>query len=603
MGMKDKIFTILFLIIIVLFFSIFIYGYKNKYEVIDVISANRIVADLNHNGIKDEGETICINSVESFNPDDDTFYKKYSSQYKLSKIDIINLWYLGREFGQKAILNKKVSLKSYNSEDFKCKYGEVYVDGVRYSDLVYNSGFGFKQGKIGDIDKFKNNLDTSKKLDLVILNHHSNIYHKLDCEYGKIAHDTIIIPRKQLPNGMRPCNFCHNINGKKSYKFKSGNITPTKTIPVLKLFSGNIALYKFDYTKNLKPNSYCNTEVCNMIVNSINDTKSSIDIAIYGYEDIPAITQALKRAKSRGVKIRFIYDESNDSAKTFYKSNDLIKNIASESMSDSKSSESSKLMHNKFFIFDNKKVITGSMNYSKSGLSGYDVNDVIVINSVKIAELYKAEFDQMLSGKFHTLKSKHNFQNKFIIDNSELEIYFSPQYKSSYRIIQLINGAKYYIYIPTFLITHKALTEALINAKKRNVEVKIIIDANSVNTRNTKHQYLRDSGVALKAENYAGKLHSKTMIIDDEYIIMGSMNFSNSGENKNDENMLVIKNPLLAKNYKEFFMYLWNIIPDKYLKYSPRAESFDSIGSCIDGVDNNFDGKIDSDDDGCKIKK
>ena len=182
-------------------------------------------------------------------------------------------------------------------------------------------------------------------------------------------------------------------------------------------------------------------------------------------------------------------------------------------------------------------------------------------------------------------------------------MYFSPQDKSSSRIVELINGAKNYVYMPTFLITHNNITQALISARKRNVDVRVIIDANSVNTRNTKHKLLKENGILLKAENYAGKLHSKTVIIDDEYLIIGSMNFSNSGENKNDENMLVIKNPLFAKNYKEFFLYLWKIIPDKYLKFYPKAESPDSVGSCSDGVDNNFDGKIDAEDNGCKIGK
>lgn len=240
------------------------------------------------------------------------------------------------------------------------------------------------------------------------------------------------------------------------------------------------------------------------------------------------------------------------------------------------------------------------MNYSKSGLSGYDANDVIIINSKEIAKLYKNEFEQMLNGKFHNAKLKNNSQNKFKLGNNEIEIYFSPQDKSATRIIQLINNAKSYIYIPTFLITHKGITDSLIKAKMRNVDIKIIIDANSVNTRNTKHKIIRGNNIALKAENYAGKLHSKTIIIDDEYIVIGSMNFSNSGENKNDENMIVIKNTEIAKNYRKFFLYLWNKIPDKYLKYAPRAESFDSIGSCQDGVDNNFDGKTDSQDAGCK---
>ena len=181
-------------------------------------------------------------------------------------------------------------------------------------------------------------------------------------------------------------------------------------------------------------------------------------------------------------------------------------------------------------------------------------------------------------------------------------MYFSPQDKSSARIVDLLNNATKYVYIPTFLITHKEISDAIVKAKKRGVDVKIIIDANNVNIRNTKHTYFKNNAIPMKAENYAGKLHSKSIIIDDEYVITGSMNFSNSGENKNDENMLVIRNNLLARNYKEFFLYLWRVIPDKYLRYTPRAESFESIGSCSDGVDNNFDGKTDSADAGCQKK-
>ena len=42
------------------------------------------------------------------------------------------------------------------------------------------------------------------------------------------------------------------------------------------------------------------------------------------------------------------------------------------------------------------------------------------------------------------------------------------------------------------------------------------------------------------------------------------------------------------------------MIPDKYLKHNPKAESKESIGSCTDGVDNNFSGKIDKQEESCK---
>mgnify|MGYP003298859445 CR=1 FL=1 len=44
-------------------------------------------------------------------------------------------------------------------------------------------------------------------------------------------------------------------------------------------------------------------------------------------------------------------------------------------------------------------------------------------------------------------------------------------------VIPLIRQAKKYIYIPTFVLTEKRVTEELILAKRRGVDVKIIIDA------------------------------------------------------------------------------------------------------------------------------
>lgn len=602
--MKKKIFTIIFLIIVTGVFALWVTNFNNGHNVLEVIEADKVKIDLNNNGTADNDETVCIAGLESFKLNsDDKFLNKYAKEFKLSKIDMIDMGYLAREFAIKTLLYKKVHVDLTGKENINCRFASISIDGMPYADLLLKSGFGIKNGKIGNPSKYKQQLKYSKKLNLVILNHHSNIYHKLDCKYGNLAHDKIIIPLKQLPQNVRPCRYCHNLLKKfKKHKRKSKNnfdyvlnVAP----PALVVSEGNIALYKFDYAKNLKSNSYCANNVCRLIVNEINKAEKSIDIAIYGYEDIPLFTQSLRKAKARGVKIRFIYDGG---ANTFYQGNHIISVLSDEVSSDEKSPQSSKLMHNKFIIIDDQKVITGSMNYSRTGMSGYDANDVVIINSKDVANLYTSEFEQMLSGKYHNAKEKHSGSNRFLIGNSILEVYFSPQDKAASRVVELINGAKKYVYVPTFLITHKYIAQALINAHRHGVDVKVIIDANSVNTRNSKHKLLRSNGIPLKAENYAGKLHSKSIVIDDKYLIIGSMNFSNSGENKNDENMLVLTNPDFARNYRNFFLYLWKIIPDRYLKSAPRAESIYSIGSCSDGVDNNFDGKIDSQDAGCKPK-
>ena len=55
----------------------------------------------------------------------------------------------------------------------------------------------------------------------------------------------------------------------------------------------------------------------------------------------------------------------------------------------------------------------------------------------------------------------------------------------------------------------------------------------------------------------------------------------------------------IAKYLKRFFLYQWDRIPDKWLTGYPRAESWESVGSCSDGIDNDYDGSTDAKDSGC----
>lgn len=597
------------LIILFIVFALFIHINSRTKTVLRVITPDKIAVDMNNDKSTDSNEIICIDGIETFSLEpDDKFYNKYSKSLNLSKIEMISLGYLAQDYAQKTILNSKVRVKLTGKITTECKYAKVKINDTDYAKILANSGFGLTNGIIGNNDKFKHNLIEAKKLNLVILNHHSGKFHTLDCPYGNAAHDKVIIPKNQLPEKVVPCKFCHNTqHEKKVFKYKKDkNIfnIPQIIQPPLQVTDGDIKVLYTDFTKHLKPSNTCNSEVCKQLVSLINNANNTIDIAIYGYSEIPAITQALKKAKNKGIRIRFVYDSNFDSSRDYYKDNKIIIDLADSHKSDKTESktQSNMLMHNKFIVFDNKTVYTGSMNFSPTGTSAYDVNNVVIINSKNIAELYTKEFEQMLDGKFHTKKESVTQNNRFLLGNSEIEVYFSPKDKSSIRIVQLIKEAKTYIYIPTFLITHANIANELINAKNRGVDVRIIIDANSTSTRNSKHGLLRRSGILLKTENYAGKLHAKTMIIDDKYLITGSMNFSNSGENKNDENLLIIKNSKIAKAHKNFFLYLWTIIPNKYLKFNARSESLESIGSCTDGIDNNFNGKIDNEEELCSGK-
>jgi len=130
--------------------------------------------------------------------------------------------------------------------------------------------------------------------------------------------------------------------------------------------------------------------------------------------------------------------------------------------------------------------------------------------------------------------------------------------------------------------------------------VRVIIDATGASNEYSKHQYLRDKGIPVKVENWGGKMHMKSAIIDAKDIIVGSMNWTSAGESKNDENTIVIRNSDDAIAYNDFFEELWKSIPKEWLYQDTRSESKESINSCSDGIDNDFDKSIDINDSECK---
>jgi phosphatidylserine/phosphatidylglycerophosphate/cardiolipin synthase-like enzyme len=386
---------------------------------------------------------------------------------------------------------------------------------------------------------------------------------------------------------------------------------PLKSQGFNDLKNDDIQIFFASPLKTKKPINACTTEACLVLLNEINNAKESIDFAIYGIGNQDAIFNALINAKNRGVELRGVTD-INEKGINIYKDTDALMQKLGTIKNDYVSMNDKTLetdlgfqtaiMHDKFFVFDHKTVWTGSANISSTDITGFNSNAILLIHSNSIADLYSREFEQMYAGKFHTLKTPiSNNENILMPDNSVISVYFSPEHQAiTTNIVPLINDAQKYVYIPAFFLTHRKLAKSLVEAHKRGVDVKIIVDAVSVQGKYPSHRYLRANAIAVKVENFAGKMHMKSIIIDDNILVIGSMNFTNQGESKNDENAVIIKNnSKMAVKYRKHFMQLWKAIPDKWLTTDPKPESPDSPGSCSDGIDNDFNGLTDNNDPNC----
>ena len=569
--MKKIIFLIIFVVTAILFSKID-YGYK----VFEVKTPNEIYIDLNKNLIFDEKYPVVVQNLHYVNSNTDL--KQYPVLQQLTEDEKFFLEYKAKETADNILKNRYVKVKS----------GDIFIQNKSYLKSMLNSKFAFDNTKKSQVECV-NNIKSINLDDYVILNLKSKKYHKLNCELGRKSLKYKIVKRSAINKKSDFCKICHLPEAKQILNIKQKNT----------ISSGDIKIFFIDLNKVFKPDNSCIEEACKNLKQEIDNSKHSIDIALYGINNQPKIIQALINAKNRGVKIRRVYDYSK---KKYYKDNEKLDKILQDFITDENYDKTydSALMHNKYFIFDNQKIWTGTSNISSTDLSGFNSNYTVIIKSKEIAEKYKEDFEQMYNGIFHKSKKTSNAVYIQLNKNTKIKPMFSPQDNIiNSEIIPLINLAQKYIYSPVFFITHKGIEEALINAHNRGVEVKIINDATNAHTKYTIHQNLREAGIKVKTENYAGKMHSKAIIIDDKYTIIGSMNYTKSGNSKNDENILIIENNDIAKYMKTTFRYLWKKIPDKYEKFDPKAESKDSIGSCSDGIDNDFDDKIDKQDEGC----
>lgn len=267
------------------------------------------------------------------------------------------------------------------------------------------------------------------------------------------------------------------------------------------------------------------------------------------------------------------------------------------------------IMHNKFAVIDRRKVWLGSANVSHTDAgSEYNANVAILINNPEIARIYSDEFRQMFNhGKFSTQKLPRDDDRPVrFADGTVVSVFFSPQDDPMNRaILDFIQRAKKSIDISMFFLTDMKAATALKDAAKRGVKIRLIYDALAAAHAASKHSWLRDQGIDVRVENWGGKMHMKTAVADNIDVILGSLNWSTSGALKNDENTIVIRgNRKLGSEMAGYFARLWSTLdPVKGRKYRyPRAEGIESINSCMDGIDNDHDGAIDGDDEGCIVK-
>jgi phosphatidylserine/phosphatidylglycerophosphate/cardiolipin synthase-like enzyme len=143
-------------------------------------------------------------------------------------------------------------------------------------------------------------------------------------------------------------------------------------------------------------------------------------------------------------------------------------------------------------------------------------------------------------------------QNQIIIG-----VYFSPEDKCSSKLIYWIDKANKSIHILIYSFTLDSISEALIKAHKRGIEVLIVMEKSQL-SKYSKYEELKNSGIEVRLDNNPALMHNKIAIVDGKIVITGSYNWTESAEYKNNENMIIILSVDIAQIYEKEFQKIWN---------------------------------------------
>lgn len=384
-------------------------------------------------------------------------------------------------------------------------------------------------------------------------------------------------------DGLDPATIYHAqlFNEVDGTEYTSGNVVATTTSPEEATQDINV-YFNGSVNEDLATGETAvgNYNFADHYLDRIEQAEESIDITFYNLSQNVGseVTDALIQAyRSRGVQVRVVMDADLSNPANANRQ-ELENNGIPVIQSDPHGDRDRGIMHNKFAIIDYHGgdpediwLIVSSWNTTDAGT--YDqYQNMIEFQDPAIAGGYLTEFEQMWGGsgnqpddseaRFGQEKNVVN-PTAYWIDDTYIEVYFSPQIAVENRILGLMDDAQHDINVNTMGISRWNYRNRLEARYDDGIETRgaigdiRIADDLSEDIFNEMQGFgdFHDHGA-----NSSTLLHHKAAIfdgIDQSYgngkVLTGSMNWTASGNFNNDENTMIIRDTDIANLYMQEF--------------------------------------------------
>lgn len=135
------------------------------------------------------------------------------------------------------------------------------------------------------------------------------------------------------------------------------------------------------------------------------------------------------------------------------------------------------------------------------------------------------------------------------------QVAFTPGDEAATLVLEALRLARRQVLVQAYSLTHKDIARALVDARRRGIDVQVIADPVQHERGATSQiAWLAEQGVPVWMDGEHAAAHNKVMVIDhgtdEAVVITGSFNFTHAAQYRNAENLLLLRgNPVLVEAY------------------------------------------------------
>lgn len=141
------------------------------------------------------------------------------------------------------------------------------------------------------------------------------------------------------------------------------------------------------------------------------------------------------------------------------------------------------------------------------------------------------------------------------------QVGFSPEGSALQLVLKTIESAQQEIRLMGYSFTSPEMVSALVRAKRRGVDVRIVLDekGNRSKASQAAMNIVVNAGIPLRTNGRYAIMHDKVIIVDNHTVEAGSFNYTRSAASRNSENVLVINEvPEVAQTYLQHWQSRWD---------------------------------------------